>query len=100
MGRKINVKDSLKDAQVTKINGQWNDEDMTKLLSKLLAIAASIPTTNRGGFHGHVEMLLDNAECRTVSTGGTSFTIPTNLGLYPITVDPPNVAVRARQVAC
>ena len=95
MGRKIKVEESLKDVHVTKIDGQPTNEDMTKLTSELLAIAMSVPTGNGGGSHGHVGMLLDDAEYIVFSTGGAHFVIPTNPGPYPTVVDLNNPIVRA-----
>ena len=95
MGRKIEVKESLKDTHVTKIDGQPTDEDMMKLTSELLAIAASVPTGNGSGSHGHVGMLLDNVEYVASSTGGAHFVIPTNPGPYLTVVDLNDPIVRA-----
>lgn len=99
MGRKIEVKDSLNDAHVTRIDGRLNNEGMMKLLIELLAIATSVPTTKGGGSHRHMGMLLDNAKYRTFSTGGTPFYVLTNPSSHPTTVNATNVVVRASQVA-
>jgi len=99
MGRKIDIEESLKDSHITEIGCQPDDEDLTKLTSELLAIAASIPTGNGGGLHGHMGMLLDDTEYRSFSTGGTAFVVPTNPGPYPTVVNLNDVVVRAQQVA-
>jgi hypothetical protein len=59
---------------------------------------ASVPTTNGGGSHGHIGMIIEDTEYRTFSTGNQPFVIPTNPGPYPTTVDP-DPATRERQVA-
>ena len=70
-----------------------------KLTSELLAIAVSVPMGNGGGSHGHVGMLLNDAEYTMFSTGGVHFIVPTNPGPYPTVVDLTDMVVRARQVA-
>ena len=62
-------------------------------------MAASIPTGNGGGMHGHVGMLLKDAKYITFLHSGAQFIIPTNPGLYPTIVNPNDAVVRARQVA-
>jgi hypothetical protein len=98
MGIKQDIENSLKDHFVTKIDGQPTDEDVTNLIRELSEMLASVPTTNGGGSHGHIGMIIDDAEYRTFSTGGAPFNVPTNPGPYPATVDP-DPAIRERQVA-
>eukprot|EP00804_Cyclotella_cryptica_P003440 CCRYP_002085-RA/>CCRYP_002085-RA protein AED:0.42 eAED:0.41 QI:0/0/0/1/0/0/2/0/285 len=98
MGIKQDIETSLKDYSVTKINGQPSDEDVTNLMREITEMLASIPTTNGGGSHGHISMIIDDAECRTFSTGNQPFIIPMNPGPYPTRVDP-DPATRERQVA-
>eukprot|EP00804_Cyclotella_cryptica_P002902 CCRYP_021007-RA/>CCRYP_021007-RA protein AED:0.15 eAED:0.15 QI:0/0/0/1/1/1/5/0/1206 len=98
MGIKQDIETSLKDHFFTKIDGQPKDEDVTNLIRKLSEMQASVPTTNRGGSHGHIGMIIEDAEYRTFSTGNVSFVIPTNPGPYPVTVDP-DAAIREQQVA-
>ena len=98
MGIQQDIEDALSDYKVTKIDGQPTEEDLTKLLQELTAMAATIPTTNGGGSHGHIGMLLEDAEYTAFSTGGTPFTVPTNPGPYPATVDP-DAVIRERQIA-
>jgi hypothetical protein len=43
---------------------------------------------NGGRLHGHLGMLVEIAEYRTFSTGNEPFTVPTNPGAYPTTVNP------------
>ena len=62
MGIQQDVMDSLQDFKFTKINGQPTDKDLNLLTKELTTAAASIPTTNGGGQHGHVRLILDAAE--------------------------------------
>ena len=54
--------DSLCDFKFTKIDGQPTDKDLNLLTKELSTVAASIPTTNGGGQHGHMGLILDAAE--------------------------------------
>lgn len=98
MGIKQDIETSLKDYTFTKIDVQPTDEDVTNLVREMTEMLASVPTTNGGGSHGHIGMIIDDAEYRTFSTGNQPFTIPTNPGPYPTVVDP-DPATRERQVA-
>jgi hypothetical protein len=98
MGIKQDIENSLKDHFVTKIDGQPTDEDVTNLIRELSQMLASVPTTNGGGSHGHIGMIIDDAEYRTFSTGNAPFNVPTNPGPYPAIVDP-DPAIREQQVA-
>ena len=70
MGRKLDVEESLKDLHIKKIDGQLKDKELTKLQSELLAIVASILTTNGWGMHGHVGMICNEAEYVVFCTMG------------------------------
>ncbi len=59
MGVKQDTKESLKKFKITKINVQPTNEDMNQLICELGAMLATIPTTNGGGDHGHIGMILD-----------------------------------------
>jgi hypothetical protein len=59
---------------------------------------ATVPTTNVGGDHGHIGMILDDAEYTSFSTGATSFVAPKNPGPFPTTVST-NKVDRLRQLA-
>lgn len=98
MGIKQDIETSLKDYSFTKIDGQPSDEDVTNLVREMTEMLASVPTTNGGGSHGHIGMIIEDAEYRTFSTGNQPFVVPTNPGPYPTTVDP-DPATRERQVA-
>ena len=62
MGIKQDVTDSLRDYEFTKIDGQPTDEDVNLLIKELSTAAASIPTTNGGGQHGHIGLIINIAE--------------------------------------
>ena len=99
MGTQQDIEEAISRRHVTKIDGQPQDEDVSKLLRELTEIAASFPTSNGGGSHGHIGMLMDNAEYQTISTGGQPFVVPTNPGAYPVHVDPNDAVARERQIA-
>ena len=84
---KQDIEDNLKTLQITKIDSQPTDKDLNKLESKLSELAASFPIMNGGGSHGHVGMIMDDANYCTFSTGGVPFITPTNPGPYPMVVD-------------
>ena len=98
MGIKQDVTDSLRDYEFTKIEGQPTDEDVNLLVKELSAAAASIPTTNGGGQHGHVGLIIDDAEYTTFSHNAEHFIDPVNPGPYPTVVDN-DAVVRERQIA-
>ena len=98
MGAKQDIEEALKIRIVTKIYGQLTDDNLNQLKQELSAHAASIPTTNGGGMHGHIEILLNNAKYIAFSCSGASFVIPTNPGAYPTTVDQMNSVIQACQV--
>ncbi|KAL7486046.1 hypothetical protein ACHAW6_011650 [Cyclotella cf. meneghiniana] len=80
------------------IDCQPTNEDLNQLTGELTKATASIPTTNGGGQHGLIEIIIPDAKYLTVSNGGAHFLVPTNPGLYPTIVDP-NQAVRKHQDA-
>ena len=98
MGIKQDIEDSLEKFDITKIDGQPTDEDMNQLTRELGAMLATVPTTNGGGDHGHIGMILDDAEYKSFSTGSNPFVIPKNPGPFPTTVST-NEVDRLRQLA-
>ena len=98
MGILQDVEEAITRRQVTKIDGQPQDRDIAKLQRELTEIAASFPTSNGGGSHGHIGMLMDDTAYQAISTGGMPFVIPTNPGSYPANVDPDPV-IREGQIA-
>jgi hypothetical protein len=75
-----------KNTRSRKIDGQPTDEDLN-LLMKVLSNAVGSATRNGGREHGHVSIVIDEAEYITFSNGGARFLVPTNPGPYPATVD-------------
>ena len=69
---------------VTKIHGQPTNQDLTLLEKDLIAFLANIPTTLRGGDHGHAGIVMDPA--RYLLTMGVAFVNPANPGTYPANV--------------
>ena len=49
-------------------------------------MAACVPTTFGGREHGHIGMIMENAEYIAFSNGGVSFVMPTNPEEYLMTV--------------
>ncbi len=98
MGIRHDVEQGLKKYEITKIDRQPKDEDLNLLTKELTNAAGSVATQNGGREHGHVGMVIDNAEYVTFSKNGTRFLVPTNPGPYPTTVDPDKV-IRERQIA-
>lgn len=98
MGIRHDVEEGLKKYEITRIEGQPTDEQLNLLTKELTNAAGSVATQNGGGEHGHVGMVVEQAEYITFSRGGAPFVIPTNPGLYPATVDA-DAVIRERQIA-
>lgn len=98
MGVKQDTEDSLKDYFITKIEGQPTEQDLSKLKVELSEGLASIPTENGGGQHGHIGMIIPQAEYILFSNGGRIYDTLTNPGPYPANVDP-NIILREQQIA-
>ena len=98
MGIHQDIVNSFKEFEFTKIDGQPTDENLNQLVRELTEAAASIPTTNGGGAHGHIGMIIPDTEYSLFSNGGAQFIEPTNPGPYPTAVDP-DAAIREGQVA-
>eukprot|EP00956_Cyclotella_meneghiniana_P027016 scaffold59716_cov38-Cyclotella_meneghiniana.AAC.4 len=87
MGIKQDVEDSLKDYPITTIDGQPDEEALSMLRLELVEGLASIPTLNGGGQHGHIGMILSDADYTAISRNGAPYEIFDNPGPYPQTVD-------------
>ena len=98
MGVKQDAEDSLKDYFITKIDGQPTEQDISKLKLELSEGLASIPTTNGGGQHGHIGLIIPSTEYVLFSHGAAPYDLLTNPGPFPTTVDP-DAVVRERQIA-
>jgi hypothetical protein len=99
MGIKQDTEDGLKDFEFTKIDGQPTDEDLNQLTKECINAAASVTTTNGGGHHGHVGMIIPEAEYITFSHNAKRFVIPMNTGPFPTAVDQNDEVARMRQIA-
>ena len=62
MGLRADIREELRKETATKIHGQPTDHDLTLLEKELIAIAATIPTTLRGGNHGHAGLIVEPAK--------------------------------------
>jgi hypothetical protein len=87
MGIQHDVEDGLEKYEFSKIDGQPNDEDLSRLIKECTNAAASILTRNGGGEHGHIGMIIDEADYISFSHNAERFLTPTNPGPYPINVD-------------
>ena len=99
MGIRHDVEQGLEKYEVTKIEGQPTDEDLNQLTKELTNAAGSVATQNGGGEHGHVGMVVDEAEYVTFSQGNAKIIIPSNPGAYPTTVDTTNAFICECQIA-
>ena len=86
MAIKQDIKESLKKFDITKIDGQLTDKDMNQLTGELRAMIAIVPTTNGGGDHWHIGMILAETKYTTFSTGATPFIVHKNPGPFLTTV--------------
>eukprot|EP00804_Cyclotella_cryptica_P014213 CCRYP_005640-RA/>CCRYP_005640-RA protein AED:0.45 eAED:0.45 QI:0/-1/0/1/-1/1/1/0/161 len=98
MGIREEIEEVFKTFDFTKIKGQPTDESLNLLVRELTNAAAGIPTTLGGGNHGHLGMIVDEAEYITFSNSGAKFVPPMNPGAYLTTVDKNNAAFREKQV--
>jgi hypothetical protein len=82
MGLQLDTWEELRKELVTKFHGQPTENNLTTLEKELIAIAASIPSTLRGGKHGHAGVIAEPAKY-LLMTGRTAFVNPANPGVYP-----------------
>ena len=78
MGLRADIREEVRKETVSKIHGQPANQDLTLLEKVLLVILANIPTTLRGGGHGHAGIVMDPA--RYLLTTGVPFVNPANPG--------------------
>ena len=57
---------------------------MNQLTQEVGVMLATIPTTNGGGYHGHIGMILNKAEYIEFSSDTTPFAVLKNLGPFLI----------------
>ena len=98
MGIRHDVEEGLEKYEITKIDGRPTDEDLNLLTKELTNAAGSVATQNGGGEHGHVGMVVEEAEYVTFSRNAERFLVPTNPGPYPTSVDSDKIN-RERQLA-
>ena len=84
---KHDIQANLKDAVLTKIEGQPRTETLNTLWREISEILVDIETTNGGGEHGHLGMIMSDTEYVVISKGGERWTVPTNPGPYPTSVN-------------
>jgi hypothetical protein len=94
MGICQDTEDSLRDFTFTPIEGQPTNDDINTLIKECSNAAASVPISNRGGQHGHIGMLMEDAEYQQILHGNAQFIQPVYPGAYPSTVDENNAAIR------
>jgi len=97
MGIRHDVVEGLEKYEITKIDGQPTDNDLNLLPKDLTNAAGSVATKNGGEEHGHVGMVVEEAEYITFSRNAERFLVPTNSGPYPTCVDPDKI-IRERQI--
>jgi hypothetical protein len=79
MGIRQDTNDSLKDFTFTPIEGQPTDEDINNLVEECSNATGSVPSSNGGGRHWHIGMLMEDADYQLISHGNDAFTVP----VYP-----------------
>ncbi len=75
MGIHHDLKQGLEKYEITKIDRQPMDEDLNLLRKELTNAAGSVATQNGGREHGHIGMVIDEAEYITFSRSGARFVI-------------------------
>jgi allophanate hydrolase subunit 2 len=98
MGLRADIIQGLEKYEITKIEGQPTEEDLTQLILELSSALGSVATTLGGGEHGHVGLIIDETEYVTFSRNGDKFIAPTNPGAYPASSDA-DAVVREQQIA-
>ena len=98
MGQQEDIEAKIAEKRVSKINGQPTDRELTQLKKELVKIAAGISTSLGGGKHGHVGLIVPEAEYVKFSHEEKKFDIPAHPGHYPASVSS-NATTRSRQEA-
>jgi hypothetical protein len=72
MGIRHDVEQGLEKYKITKIDGQPTDEDLNLLMKELTNAAGSVASQNGGREHGHIGMVIEEAEYITFSRNPVS----------------------------
>ena len=83
MGQQDITEKKLAERHVTKIVGQPTDRDLSLLRKELVKIVAKEATSLGGGKHGHVGLLMKEADYKKISNGGVEFKSPSHPGYFP-----------------
>ena len=86
MGQQDTTEAKIAAKHVTKITGQPTDRDLTLLRKELVKIAGKEATSLGGGKHGHIGLLMKEADYKAISNGGVEFAIPSHPGHAPTTL--------------
>ena len=86
MGQQDTTEAKIAAKHVTKITGQPTDRDLTLLKKELVKIAGKEATSLGGGKHGHIGILMKEADYKAISNGGVEFAIPSHPGHHPTTL--------------
>jgi len=76
--------------KLTPIIGTPNNTTLKHLTKELYANARAIPSTCRGGGHGHLGLIMPAAEYMVVT--GSAFQLPAQPGPGPVHISAPNAA--------
>ncbi|KAL7474002.1 hypothetical protein ACHAW6_000005, partial [Cyclotella cf. meneghiniana] len=91
--------DSLRDFTFMPIEGQPTNDNINNLVEECSNAAASVPTSNGGRGHGHIGILMEDADYQMISHGHARFIVPVYPGDYLTTVNENNAAIREQQIA-
>ena len=69
MGQQDTTEAKIAAKHVTKITGQPTDRDLTLLRKELVKIAGKEATSLGGGKHGHIGLLMKDADYKAISNG-------------------------------
>ena len=86
MGQQDTTEAKIAAKHVTKITGQPTDRDLTLLRKELVKIAGKEATSLGGGKHGHIGLLMKEADYKAISNGGVEFKIPSHPDHAPTTL--------------
>ncbi len=70
MGILQDVFNALQAFEITKIDGQLTDDNISKLTTKLTAVLVTISTSNGGGKLGHISIVVPESQYAVVLSKG------------------------------